>query len=121
MKLPKLPGEEDLEESEAEFVLLLPYTPNNRPNMVGWLAARSDGDNYGKLAAFNFPKDRQVDGPEQVEARIDIDTDISKEFTLLCQEGSFCIRGNLLVIPIGESVLYAEPIYLQAEGVDFPS
>ena len=120
MKLPKLPGEEDQEESEAEFVLLLPYTPNNRPNMVGWLAARSDGDNYGRLAAFNFPKDRQVDGPEQVEARIDIDTDISKEFTLLCQEGSFCIRGNLLVIPIGESVLYAEPIYLQAEGVDFP-
>ena len=111
----KLPGEE-----REEFVLLMPYTPNNRPNMVGWLAARSDGENYGRLAAFDFPKDRQVDGPEQIEARIDIDQDISEWFTLRCQEGSFCIRGNLLVIPMGGSLLYAEPIYLQAEGVDFP-
>ena len=111
----KLPGEE-----AEEFVLLMPYTPNNRPNMVGWLAARSDGENYGKLAAFDFPKDRQVDGPEQIEARIDIDQDISEWFTLRCQEGSFCIRGNLLVIPLGGSLLYAEPVYLQAEGVEFP-
>ena len=111
----KLPGED-----EVEFVQLLPYTPNQRQNLIGWLAARSDGDNYGKLAAFNFPKDRQIDGPEQVEARIDNDQDISAWFTLRCTEGSFCIRGNLLVIPIGASILYAEPIYIQAEGVTFP-
>ena len=111
----KLPGE-----TSEEFVLLMPYTPNDRPNMVGWLAARSDGDNYGKLAAYNFPKDKQVDGPEQVDARIDNDQEISAWFTLRCSEGSTCIRGNLLVIPIGDSILYAEPIYIQAEGVSFP-
>ena len=111
----KLPGNE-----KEEFVQLIPYTPTNRPNMVGWLAARSDGDQYGNLVAYNFPKDRQVDGPEQVEARIDNDQDISAWFTLRCAEGSTCIRGNLLVIPIGDSILYAEPIYIQAEGVSFP-
>ena len=111
----KLPGE-----TQEEFVLLFPYTPNQRQNLIGWLAARSDGDNYGKLVAFNFPKDRQVDGPEQVEARIDNDQDISAWFTLRCTEGAACIRGNLLVIPIGNSLLYAEPVYIQAEGVRFP-
>ena len=111
----KLPGEE-----REEFVLLLPYTPNQRQNLIGWLAARSDGENYGKLVAFNFPKDRQVDGPEQVEARIDQDQDISAWFTLRCAEGSSCIRGNLLVIPVGNSIIYAEPVYIQAEGVTFP-
>lgn len=111
----KLPGEE-----EEEFVQLLPYTPNQRQNLVGWLAARNDVENYGQLVAFNFPKDRQVDGPEQVEARIDNDQDISAWFTLRCSEGSNCIRGNLLVIPIGDSLLYAEPVYIQAEGVEFP-
>ena len=108
------------EENSEEFVLLMPYTPNDRPNMVGWLAARSDGDNYGKLVAYNFPKDKQVDGPEQVEARIDNDQEISAWFTLRCSEGSTCIRGNLLVIPIGDSILYAEPVYIQSEGVSFP-
>ena len=88
--------------------------------MVGWLAARSDGENYGKLVAFNFPKDRQVDGTAQVEARIDNDQDISAWFTLRCTEGSSCIRGNLLVIPVEDSLLYAEPVYIQAEGVEFP-
>ena len=111
----RLPGE-----TKEEFVQLIPYTPDGRPNMVGWLAARSDAPEYGKLIAFNFPKDRQVDGPEQVEARIDNDQDISAWFTLRCTEGSTCIRGNLLVIPIGNSILYAEPIYIQAEGVSFP-
>ena len=111
----KLPGHET-----EEFVQLIPYTPTERPNMVGWLAARSDGEQYGNLVAYNFPKDRQVDGPEQVEARIDNDQDISAWFTLRCSEGSTCIRGNLLVIPIGDSLLYAEPIYIQAEGVSFP-
>ena len=111
----RLPGE-----TKEEFVQLIPYTPDGRLNMVGWLAARSDAPEYGKLVAFNFPKDRQVDGPEQVEARIDNDQEISAWFTLRCTEGSTCIRGNLLVIPIGNSILYAEPIYIQAEGVSFP-
>jgi uncharacterized membrane protein (UPF0182 family) len=111
----KLPGED-----KEEFVQLIPYTPNQRQNLVGWLAARSDGDNYGKLVAFNFPKDRQIDGPEQVEARIDNDRDISPLLTLLCTEGSTCIRGNLLVIPVGSSILYVEPVYIQAEGIRFP-
>ena len=107
-------------EPQEEFVLLLPFTPNQRQNAIGWLAARSDGENYGKLVAYNFPKDRQIDGPEQVEARIDNDQTISEWFTLRCQEGSTCIRGNLLVIPVGDSILYAEPVYIQAEGVKFP-
>ena len=111
----KLPGEDT-----EEFVQLLPYTPNERQNLIGWLAARSDGENYGKLLAFNFPKDRQIDGPEQVEARIDNDQDIAAWFTLRCAEGSICIRGNLLVIPLGDSLLYAEPVYIQAQGVEFP-
>ena len=111
----RLPGEES-----EEFMQLLPYTPSERQNLIGWLAARSDGENYGKLVAFNFPKDRQIDGPEQVEARIDNDQAISAWFTLRCSEGSTCIRGNLLVIPIGDSLLYAEPVYIQAEGVVFP-
>ncbi len=112
------------EEDREEFVLLLPYTRNEPPIMAGWLAARNDGEHYGKLLAFDFPKDRQVDGPEQIEAKIDNDPTISEWFTLRCQEGSFCIRGNLLVLPMESdgqfSILYAEPVYLQAEGVEFP-
>jgi len=121
----KIPGEE-----QVEFVLLIPYTRNDPPIMAGWLAARNDGDNYGQLLAFNFPKDRQVDSPQQIEAKIDNDPDISEWFTLRCQEGSDCIRGNLLVIPLASidqvtgketlGILYAEPIYLQAEGIKFP-
>ena len=111
----RIPGEE-----REEFVLLLPFTPKDRPNMVGWLAARSDAPNYGTLISFEFPKDIQIDGPQQVEARIDIDPVISPQFTLLCQSGSTCIRGNLLVIPMGESLLYIEPLYIQAEALDFP-
>lgn len=111
----KLPGQDS-----TEFVQLIPYTPNQRKNLIGWLAARSDGENFGKLLSFSFPKDRQIDGTEQVEARIDNDQDISAWFSLRCVEGSSCIRGNLLVVPLGGSILYAEPIYIQAEGVDFP-
>ena len=103
-----------------EFVLLSPFTPNQRKNLIGWLAGRSDGDQYGKLIAYNFPKDLTIYGTEQIEARMDNDPIISEWFTLRCQEGSFCIRGNLLVIPIADTILYAEPIYLQAEGVDLP-
>ena len=110
-----LPGNKD-----TEFVLLSPFTPNQRKNLIGWLAGRSDGDHYGKLIAYNFPKDLTIYGTEQIEARMDNDPMISEWFTLRCQEGSFCIRGNLLVIPIGDTLLYAEPIYMQAEGVDLP-
>ena len=116
----KLPQQREEEDNQAEFVLLQPYTPNTRQNIVGWLAARSDGENYGKLLVFNFPKTLTIFGPEQIEAKIDKDPDISEWFTLRCQEGSFCIRGNLLVIPVGNSLLYVEPVYLQAEGVEFP-
>ena len=111
----KLPGEE-----EVEFVLILPFTPAERPNMVAWLAARMDGPHYGKLLTFTFPRGEQIDGPVQIEARIDNDTEISQQFTLWDQAGSEVIRGNLLVIPIAESILYVEPIYLQAEGLALP-
>ncbi len=115
----KIPGEE-----REEFVLLTPYTRNDPPIMAGWLAARNDGEKLGELVAFRFPKERQIDSPQQIEAKIDNDPDISQWFTLRCQEGSFCIRGNLLVIPIATDdqfgLLYAEPVYLQAEGIDFP-
>ena len=118
----KIPGDE-----REEFVLLLPYTRNEpNPIMAGWLAARNDGDRYGELLAFNFPKERQVKGPEQIEADIDADEVIKEWFTLKCQIGAFCRRGNLLVIPIANpetgtfGLMYAEPIYLQAEGVVFP-
>ncbi|MBI4298477.1 MAG: UPF0182 family protein [Chloroflexi bacterium] len=111
----KLPGEE-----KEEFVLLLPFTPSKRPNLIGWLAARSDGEQYGKLTAFKFPKDRQIDGPQQIEARIDNDTFISQQFTLWGQGGSTVLRGNLLVIPVSDSLIYVEPIYLQPEALAFP-
>ena len=117
----KVPGEE-----REEFVLLLPFTRNEPPIMAGWLAARNDGEAYGELVAFTFPKDRQVDSPEQIEAKIDNDEYISQWQTLRCVEGSgsTCIRGNLLVIPlaVGDAfgLLYAEPLYLLAEGVEFP-
>ncbi|MEE9284920.1 MAG: UPF0182 family protein, partial [Dehalococcoidia bacterium] len=110
-----LPGEK-----EPEFLLLLPFTPFQKQNMVAWLAARSDGENYGELIAFTFPKDKQVDGPIQVEARIDNDPRISQQFTLWGQQGSSIIRGNLLVIPLASSILYVEPIYLQAKTLNFP-
>ena len=117
----KLPGEE-----KEEFVLMLPFTPLNKPNQVAWLAARMDNDRgqYGSLKAFFFPKGIQVDGPEQIEARIDQDFTIKQQFTLLCQRGARCIRGNLLVTPIehnGERFLmYVEPLYIQAENIAFP-
>ena len=111
----RMPGE-----SEEEFVLLQPFTPSNRPNMISWMAARSDGENYGKLKVFRFPRDRHIDGPSQIEARIDNDPVISQQFTLWGQVGSTVLRGNLLVIPIGQSILYVEPVFLQAEALAFP-
>ncbi|BBD59909.1 hypothetical protein NIES2109_27000 [Nostoc sp. HK-01] len=104
-----------------EFILLLPYTPRQRTNLVAWLAARSDGDNYGKLLLYIFPKQRLVYGPEQIEARINQDPVISQQISLWNRQGSRAIQGNLLVIPIEESLLYVEPIYLEATQNSLPT
>jgi len=110
-----LPGE-----SGVEFVEILPFTPGNRNNLIGWIAGRSDGDNYGTLVAYNFPKNKLVDGPLQVEARIDQSPQLSGQLTLWNQQGSRVVRGSLLVIPMGRGLLYAEPIYLQSERSPMP-
>jgi uncharacterized membrane protein (UPF0182 family) len=111
-----LPGES----SGLEFVEILPFTPLNRNNLIGWIAARSDGANYGKAVVFDFPKTRLVDGPQQIEARIDQNAQLSGQLTLWNQQGSHVIRGSLLVIPCGQALLYAEPIYLQAQQSPMP-
>jgi len=111
----RLPGEE-----KEEFLLIQPFTPAERHNLVGWIAARSDGEHYGKMELFRFPSGRHVDGPNQVEARIDNDAIISEQFTLWGQVGSEVSRGILLVIPIGDAILYAEPVFLKPETLDFP-
>ncbi len=111
----KLPGEET-----EEFSLILPFTPRNKQNTIAWLAGRSDGDNLGKLRAYRFPTDDLVFGPAQIEARIDQDPGISAQLTLWEGAGSEVIRGNLLMIPIGESFLFIEPIYLQADSSRIP-
>lgn len=105
---------------KPEFILMLPFTPassktNTRNNMVSWLAARMDGDNYGQLALYTLPKNIEIDGPLQIESRIDQNPNISQQLTLWNQKGSKVIRGNLLVLPVGGNFLYVEPIYLQAE------
>ena len=105
-----LPGEE-----EPEFALLLPFTPSDRDNMVSILMARQDGDNYGELVIVDLPRGRQIDGPSQVEAKISNNPEISQQITLWDQAGSSVIRGNLLVVPIEDSVVYFEPVYLQAD------
>jgi uncharacterized membrane protein (UPF0182 family) len=111
----KLPGEE-----EAEYILMLPFTPKSRPNMVGWMCARMDGDNYGKLLVYNFPKQETIYGPEQIESRINQNTVIAQQLSLWDQRGSRVYRGNLLVIPMGNSILYVEPLYLQADSSKLP-
>ncbi|MBD2082860.1 UPF0182 family protein [Leptolyngbya sp. FACHB-17] len=104
-----------------EFILLLPYTPQARTNLVAWLAARSDGENYGRLLLYTFPKERLVYGPEQIEARINQDPVISQQISLWNRQGSRAIQGNLLVVPIEQSLLYVEPIYLEAEQNSLPT
>jgi len=111
----RLPGEE-----KEEFLLMLPFTPVNKNNTIGWLAARSDGENYGKLLAYLFPKERLVYGPSQIENRIGQDTVITEQLALWGRGGSRVIRGNLLLIPLGKSILYVEPVFLQAEGGGLP-
>ncbi len=104
-----------------EFTLLLPYTPQQRTNLVAWLAARSDGDNYGKLLVYTFPKQRQIFGPEQIEARINQDPTISSQISLWNRQGSRVIQGNLLIVPIEQSLLYVEPLYLEATQNELPT
>ncbi len=104
-----------------EFVLMLPFSPaGEKKNLVGWLTARNDGRHYGKLNAFVVPSDPQVDGPAQVEARIENDQTISQQFTLWDGAGSEVVRGQLLVIPVGDAIIYVEPLYLQSEVLAFP-
>ena len=105
----------------VEFVLMLPFTPaGEKKNLVGWLTARNDGVHYGKLNAFSVPSDSQVDGPAQVEARIENDQTISQQFTLWDGPGSQVVRGQLLVIPVGDAIIYVEPLYLQSDVLAFP-
>jgi uncharacterized membrane protein (UPF0182 family) len=113
--LMKLPGEDGL-----EFVEILPFTPANRNNLIGWIAGRSDGEHYGTSVVYDFPKTRLVDGPQQIEARIDQNAQLSGQLTLWNQQGSHVRRGSLLVIPCGRALLYAEPIYLQADRSPMP-
>jgi hypothetical protein len=113
--LMKLPDEAGL-----EFVEILPFTPLNRNNMIGWIAGRSDGANYGTAVVYDFPKTRLVDGPQQIESRIDQNAQLSGQLTLWNQQGSHVRRGSLLVIPCGKALLYAEPIYLQADRSPMP-
>ncbi len=111
----RLPNEE-----KEEFLLMLPFTPQDKNNAISWLAARCDGENYGKLLAYHFPKDRLVYGPSQVENRIGQDTIITEQLALWGRGGSRVIRGNLLLIPLGESILFVEPVFLQAEAGGLP-
>jgi len=104
-----------------EFILLLPYTPRQRTNLIAWLAARSDGENYGKLLLYTFPKERLVYGPEQIEARINQDPVISQQISLWNRQGSRAVQGNLLIIPIEQSLLYVEPLYLEAAQNSLPT
>ena len=113
--LMKLPGE-----ASEEFVEILPFTPANRNNLIGWIAARCDGEYYGTSVVYDFPKTKLVDGPLQIEARIDQNAQLSGQLTLWNQQGSHVRRGSLLVIPSGRALLYAEPIYLQAERSPMP-
>lgn len=107
--------------TSEEFILLLPYTPTSRPNLIAWLAGRSDGRHYGKLLLYQFPKQKLIYGPDQIEALINQDPVISQQISLWNREGSRAIQGNLLVIPIEQSLLYVEPLYLEAEQNSLPT
>jgi uncharacterized protein len=110
-----LPGEQG-----TEFIEILPFTPANRNNLIGWIAGRSDDPHYGTALVYDFPKTKLVDGPLQVEARIDQNPQLSGQLSLWNQQGSHVRRGAMVVIPVGRALLYAEPIYLQAERSPMP-
>ena len=107
-------------EKGEEFILLTPFNPSKKDNMIAWMAARSDGPHYGKLIAYIFPKQKLIYGPRQIEARIDQDPFISQQLTLWSQRGSQVIRGSMLAIPIEKSLLYVQPLYLAAEKGSLP-
>lgn len=111
----KLPGEED-----AEFINSIPFTPKSKQNMTALMVARNDGENYGKLIVYSFPKNKTVYGPMQIEAQIDQNTKISQDFSLWSSSGSQYKRGNLFIIPIETSLLYVEPVYLEASNSAIP-
>ena len=111
----RLPGE-----TQAQFFLMLPMVPTHRDNMIAWLAARCDAPDYGRLIVYEFPKDKLVYGPFQIEALINQNTYISQQISLWNQMGSRIIRGNLLVVPIENSLLYVSPLYLRAEQGQLP-
>jgi len=108
MKLP--------EEDEEEFILMMPYTPKNRQNMIAWIGVRNDGEHYGETFVYQFPKQRNIYGPQQIENRINQDSEISQELNLWSQGGSEVIRGNLLAIPIEDTIIYVEPIYIESNN-----
>ena len=111
----RLPGEDEL-----QFMLMTPVTPDNRDNMIAWIAARSDLPEYGEIVSYNLPKDRLIYGPNQIESRIDQDPEISQQIALWDQRGSRVLRGNLIVVPIEDSFLYVEPIFLIADNIRIP-
>jgi len=111
----RMPGE-----AEAEFLLLQPMVPLNRPNMIAWVAARQDAPNYGVTRVYRFPADTTIFGPAQIEARIVQDPQISQQFTLWSQGGSTVIQGNLIVVPVDDSLIYLQPVYLQSQQSAFP-
>jgi len=111
----RLPGHE-----REEFILMTPFTPSTKNNMIAWLAAKNDQPDYGNLIVYKFPKEKLIFGPMQIEARIDQDSEISQQLTLWGQKGSTVIRGNLLVIPVEKSIIYVEPLYLRAETGEIP-
>jgi uncharacterized protein len=108
------------QEKREEFILMLPFTPGRKDNLSAWMAARSDGDNYGKLVVYRFPKQKLIYGPRQIVARINQDAEISRQISLWDQRGSQVIQGNLLIIPIEEALLYIRPLYLRAENGKIP-
>ncbi|WP_246206697.1 UPF0182 family protein [Virgibacillus ihumii] len=104
------------EEKDEEFILMQPYTPKNRQNMISWIGVRNDGKNYGELFVYRFPKQKNIYGPQQIENRINQDGEISKQLNLWSQGGSKVIRGNLLVVPIEDTILYVEPVYIESSN-----
>jgi uncharacterized membrane protein (UPF0182 family) len=105
---------------DAEFIIMQPYTPKHRQVLIGWLAGMCDRANYGRLLSYRFPKDRLVIGPQQVDTKIDQDPQLSAQLTLWDQHGKRVIRGNVLAIPLVDTILYVEPIYIQAESAAYP-
>jgi len=108
------------ESDEPEFVVIQPFTPKNRQVLIGWIAGMCDPQNYGRLLSYKFPKEKRILGPQQVETKIDQDSFLSGQLTLWDQRGSNVIRGNVLAIPIENTILYVEPIYLQSETAAYP-